>query len=227
MGPRGRSEPHLRHDGQRAYRESYYRCVKCGAERQAKRFFPDVCEGDLANGGWPSNRTGLAFNDRKSVAGTVRRETRIRERTLLELMSTPASATDSGADIASTADRAAVERAKWLGEVMDDAIPVPGTDYRIGLDPILGILPVSGDAVAAVASLYIVVQGYRIGVPLSTIATMLAWVGLDFAVGSIPILGTILDAGIKANKRNAETLEAHLESQSGSGLDVDSEAQSV
>jgi len=142
-------------------------------------------------------------------------------------MSEPASATESGADFASTADRAAVDRAKWVGEVMDDAIPVPCTDYRIGLDPILGIVPVSGDAVAAIASLYIVVQGYRIGVPLSTIATMLGWVGLDFAVGSIPILGTILDAVIKANKRNAETLEAHLQSQSGSALESDPEAPPV
>jgi len=44
-------EPHLRQDGQQAYRESYYRCVKCGAERQAKRYFPDDCEGDLVNEG--------------------------------------------------------------------------------------------------------------------------------------------------------------------------------
>lgn len=39
-------EPHRRHDGQRAYRESYYRCLKCGDERQAKRYFPDHCDGD-------------------------------------------------------------------------------------------------------------------------------------------------------------------------------------
>lgn len=142
-------------------------------------------------------------------------------------MSNSASATTSGADFASAADRAAVERARWVGEVMDDSVPVPGTDYRIGLDPILGILPVSGDAVAAVTSLYIVVQGYRIGVPLSTIATMLGRIGVDFAVGSIPILGTLLDAGIKANKRNAETLAAHLESKSGPGLASDPEAPPV
>lgn len=41
-------EPHMRYDGQRTYRETYYRCVKCGEERQAKRDFPEECDGDPA-----------------------------------------------------------------------------------------------------------------------------------------------------------------------------------
>lgn len=44
-------EPHRRYDGQRAYRESYLRCVKCGAERQAERDFPAQCDGDPAASG--------------------------------------------------------------------------------------------------------------------------------------------------------------------------------
>lgn len=46
--PGANPEPHMRYDGQRTYRESYYRCVKCGEERQAKRDFPAACDGDLA-----------------------------------------------------------------------------------------------------------------------------------------------------------------------------------
>jgi hypothetical protein len=94
---------------------------------------------------------------------------------------------------------------------MDDALRIPGTGFRIGLDPVLGIVPVSGDAIAALGSLYIVLQGFRIGVPGRTLATMLLLVAVEFLVGSIPVLGTILDAVIKVNKRNTKTLESYLE----------------
>lgn len=123
---------------------------------------------------------------------------------------------DPASDTVSTTDRdrAAVERAKRVGHLMDDAVRVPGTDYRVGLDPILGILPVSGDAAAALGALYIVFEGYRIGVPLRTLATMVLLVGVDFLVGSIPILGTLIDAGTKVNRRNARTLESHVDARS-------------
>jgi len=39
-------DPHRRHDGQRAYRETYFRCIKCGEERLSKRDFPEQCDGD-------------------------------------------------------------------------------------------------------------------------------------------------------------------------------------
>jgi hypothetical protein len=105
----------------------------------------------------------------------------------------------------------AVERARNVGKVMDDAIELPGIGYRIGLDPIVGIAPVSGDAVAAAASLYIVLEGFRLGVPFRTLGVMLLLVGLDFVVGSIPIFGSLVDAFLKVNKRNAATLESYVD----------------
>lgn len=111
----------------------------------------------------------------------------------------------------SARNRAALERARTVSYVMDDALRIPGTGFRIGLDPVLGIVPVSGDAIAALGSLYIVLQGFRIGVPGRTLATMLLLVAVEFLVGSIPVLGTILDAVIKVNKRNTKTLESYLE----------------
>jgi hypothetical protein len=95
--------------------------------------------------------------------------------------------------------------------VLDDAVRIPGTGFRVGLDPILGILPVAGDAVATIGSLYIVLQGLRVGVPLRTLATMLLLVAVDLFVGSIPVLGTLMDAVIKVNERNARVLESHVE----------------
>lgn len=104
-----------------------------------------------------------------------------------------------------------LERCRLVGTALDDAIPVPGTDRRIGLDPILGILPVAGDAVAAVASSYIVLEAARLGAPSSTLARMGANVALDFGIGSIPVIGDLFDAGFKANKRNVELLEEHVD----------------
>jgi hypothetical protein len=106
----------------------------------------------------------------------------------------------------------AAERARRIGHLMDDAFEIPGLGYRIGLDPLIGIAPVAGDAVAAAASLYIVFEGFRVGVPLQTLTAMLLFIGLDFLVGSVPVLGPIVDAVLKVNERNATTLESYVES---------------
>lgn len=122
----------------------------------------------------------------------------------------PVTDRDRGPDLSATDDEAALERARTVATLLDDAVRVPMTPYRVGLDPILGILPVSGDLVAAVASLYIVVTAVRVGVPTRSVLWMLARIGGDFVVGSIPILGTLIDAVWKSNKRNVETIEAHV-----------------
>jgi len=81
---------------------------------------------------------------------------------------------------------------------------VPGTDARIGIDPVLGILPGAGDAVAAGLSLYVVVESARLGVSFGTLVRMLATIAADVALGSIPVVGPVLDALFKANARNLE-----------------------
>jgi hypothetical protein len=108
----------------------------------------------------------------------------------------------------------AVKRATWVGRSLDDAVKIPGTDFRIGLDPILGILPGAGDAVAALLSLYIIVEAIRAGVPRSTVLRMLAYIGVDAVVGSVPVLGTVFDAFWKANMWNAKLLARHYRERS-------------
>jgi hypothetical protein len=100
-----------------------------------------------------------------------------------------------------------------VGTLLDESIRIPVIGYRIGLDPILGILPVAGDAVAAAASLYIVFVGMRLGVPVKTLVKMLAFVAIEFVIGSIPVLGTVLDAFLKVNMRNVATIESHVSGQ--------------
>lgn len=105
-------------------------------------------------------------------------------------------------DLPATIDDAAIKRMRVVAHVLDDGIPLPGTNMRIGLDPIVGILPGAGDAVASIVSLYLVAEAARLGVSTSTLVRMLANVGVDTVGGSVPLLGTVFDAFWKANKWN-------------------------
>lgn len=104
--------------------------------------------------------------------------------------------------------------------VLDESIPVPGTSFRVGIDPLLGVLPVSGDLIGAGLSLYLVAEAGRLGVSTPTLARMLGNVSVDLLIGSIPVLGTLFDASWKANKRNlALALDDLSTGQSGRGTD--------
>lgn len=105
-------------------------------------------------------------------------------------------------DVPAAVDEAALRRMRFVSHLLDDAIRVPGTDYRFGLDPVLGIAPVSGDVVAAGLSLYLVAESARLGVSIYTLVQMLANIAVDLAVGSIPYVGDLFDAVWKANDRN-------------------------
>jgi hypothetical protein len=100
-----------------------------------------------------------------------------------------------------------VERIAWL---MDRSIPIG--NLRIGLDPIIGLIPGLGDLVGAAISTGIIIQAHRVGVHRSTLLRMVANVAIDTAVGSIPVLGDAFDFWFKVNERN---LLLYRESRAG------------
>ena len=103
-----------------------------------------------------------------------------------------------------TVDEAAVRRMQIVANFLDDSIRIPGTDYRIGVDPILGVLPGAGDVVSAALSTYIVAESARLGVSQTTLLKMIANVSIDLAGGALPVVGGLFDAVFKANKRNLD-----------------------
>ena len=103
-----------------------------------------------------------------------------------------------------------VDRLRRLSTILDDAIPIPGTGYRIGLDPIIGLLPGGGDTVTGALGAYIVVEAARMGVPRKVIAKMVGNIVFDSLGGIIPVIGDLFDVGWKANVRNITLLEKHL-----------------
>ncbi len=94
---------------------------------------------------------------------------------------------------------------------MDNSIPLPG-GFRIGLDPLLGLMPGIGDLVGSLISAGIVLQAHRVGLPKPTLLRMVANVGIDAAVGSIPFAGDLFDFAFKANTKN---LQLYRESRAG------------
>jgi hypothetical protein len=127
------------------------------------------------------------------------------------MMGSSDPAADFAMDVPESADERALRRVKAVAHVLDEAIPIPGTGYRVGVDPLLNVVPGAGDVVSAALSLYIIAEAAYLGVPLTTIVRMLATVAVDAAVSAVPFAGILFDAVWKANKRNADLLERCVE----------------
>ena len=109
-------------------------------------------------------------------------------------------------------DRAAIKRIQFVAYVLDEGVRVPGIGYRIGIDPLVGILPGAGDVLTGGISLYVVVEAARLGVSYTTLLKMIANISLDVVAGTVPVVGDLFDVVWKANTRNFElVLEALTE----------------
>lgn len=95
-----------------------------------------------------------------------------------------------------------------MARIMDGLFEIPGTRIRVGLDPLLGLVPGGGDAVSWVVSLHLVWAGWRLGATPSTLVRMAGHLVLDAALGIIPLLGDLFDVVWRANDRNLRILEA-------------------
>ncbi len=103
----------------------------------------------------------------------------------------------------------AVEHARKFARLMDRLVGIPGSQVGIGLDAIIGLLPVGGDAAGGVAGLYVIYQAIRAKVPAIVIARMLLNLGLDALIGVVPVVGDIADIFFQANTMNVKLLEHH------------------
>lgn len=109
--------------------------------------------------------------------------------------------------------RERLQRLRSLAWLMDNSIPLPG-GFSIGLDALVGLIPVLGDVVGALVSGFIVNEARLLGAPRSVLLRMSANVLIETIVGAVPLLGDLFDAGFKANARNIALLERyHLDPQ--------------
>ena len=101
---------------------------------------------------------------------------------------------------------ARMHRLAWL---LDNSIRVPGFNYRIGIDPLLGLLPGIGEAAGGVLSMYIIAEAVRGGLPRAIILRMALNLALEMVIGTIPLIGDLFDMTWKANLRNMRLVESY------------------
>jgi hypothetical protein len=102
-----------------------------------------------------------------------------------------------------------ISRLDRLSRLLDSVLRIPGTNFRIGLDPLLGLIPGIGDTLGAVLSSYIIIEAARLGVPKRILFRMVGNVALESIAGAVPILGDLFDFAWKANLKNFELLRAY------------------
>jgi hypothetical protein len=98
-----------------------------------------------------------------------------------------------------------------LATFLDEAVRVPGTRIRVGVDGFVGLIPGFGDVLGGLLSLIFPIAAWIRGVPYVTIMRMAVNIGLDVLVGIIPVFGDIFDIAWKANRRNYQLLRLHMD----------------
>jgi hypothetical protein len=110
------------------------------------------------------------------------------------------------AELVKTRDQ--LDHLAWL---LDNCFRIPGTNWRFGLEALIGLLPGAGDAVSAILGLFLLVRAFQFKLPKIVIVRMLVNSLLDFSIGAIPFLGDAFDFLYKANTRNMKLFHEYAE----------------
>lgn len=100
-----------------------------------------------------------------------------------------------------------------IAKLLDVAFVVPGTNFRYGIDGLIGLIPVVGDIITTAISLWLVREARALGAPWHITARMLANVAVDGAIGLVPVAGDAFDVMFRANVRNVRMLKRWLDRQ--------------
>lgn len=109
--------------------------------------------------------------------------------------------------------RAILERLEKFSRYTDSSIGIPFTRFKIGMEAIIGLVPVVGDMAGLVLSGYVLLEAQRVGASKDVKLRMLRNMGIDFVGGLLPVVGDAFDAIYKANTRNTRLLKNYLEEQ--------------
>lgn len=127
-------------------------------------------------------------------------------------------------DIDNHPHAADLARLRKLARSMDSAFRLPIVGVRVGWDSIIGLVAGVGDALTLVPSAFIMRESYRMGAPKPLIARMAVNTGIDFAIGSIPLVGDLFDIGWKSKIRNVDLLHKHLAKHPPENADTEMDA---
>ena len=108
---------------------------------------------------------------------------------------------------------AALARITAVAKLMDLLFAIPGTRIRLGVDLLLGLVPVVGDIAAQAVAGYLIWEARQLGVPKLTMWRMVGNTLIDTVVGAVPLVGDAFDVAFRANMKNLRLLQRHLEKQ--------------
>jgi hypothetical protein len=100
--------------------------------------------------------------------------------------------------------------AKFLADLLDQRFTIPGTSIRIGLDPLIGLIPGIGELLVNATGSLILVVAAQLGVPKAVLARMGMNIAFNTILGAIPIFGDILSIWFRSNVRNVDLLQRAL-----------------
>lgn len=107
----------------------------------------------------------------------------------------------------------ALDALRKVAQLLDSAFVVPGTSYRVGLDPILGLVPGLGDLVSPLFTIGLLWQARELAIPRVVLLRMILNVAIDSVLGAVPVVGDLFDFAWKANNKNVALVERHAQEE--------------
>lgn len=123
---------------------------------------------------------------------------------------TTSAASVPAAHAPAPAEERALDGYRKLAWAFDELFRIPGTQFRFGLDSIIGLVPGVGDIAVSALGAYALLLAFKLRAPVTVLTRMLLNIGLDTVLGSVPLIGDLFDATWKANTKNRRVLEAWL-----------------
>ncbi|MHA6512419.1 DUF4112 domain-containing protein [Tessaracoccus sp. Z1128] len=117
------------------------------------------------------------------------------------------------ADLADAPPPKPAQLTRAFSYLLDDLVQVPGTKVRVGLDPVLSLIPWAGTAVGAVFGGVVLVDAIRLRAPLPVLTRMVGNSVLDWLVGMVPFIGAFFDVAFRSNKKNLRLLNRTIENR--------------
>jgi hypothetical protein len=102
-----------------------------------------------------------------------------------------------------------IDQLRQWSRLMDGAYRVPGTTFRFGWDPIIGLVPGAGDLATSSLSVMMLYRAFRLGVPRVVLIRMVLNILIDLVAGAVPLAGDLFDFAWKSNSMNLALLERH------------------
>lgn len=123
-----------------------------------------------------------------------------------------AAARPMGIDLPLGTDPASIRRRiEAMEVVLERSFVIPGINRPVGLDSIIGLVPVIGDVITMGMGAYIVWEARNLGLPKWKLLRMAGNVAFDSAVGAVPLAGDVFDFLFRSNTRNLRIIKKHLD----------------